>query len=182
MAQERNIVDNAYAGDIIGIFDPGIFNIGDTLCASSQKFDFEKIPNFPPEHFARVSSKDTMKRKQFQKGLLQLAQEGSIQVFYQNHIGMESVIVGTVGVLQFEVLEYRLKNEYNVDLNIQHLPHKHLRWINNDNLDPDTLNLTGGTLIVSNEERSKYALVCENEWSINLIKDRNKDLQLVEIC
>lgn len=182
MAQERVIVDNAYAGDIIGIFDPGIFNIGDTLCESSQKFDFEKIPSFPAEHFARVSSKDTMKRKQFQKGLLQLSQEGSIQVFYQNHIGMESVIVGTVGILQFDVLEYRLKNEYNVDLKLNHLPHKHLRWINNENIDPDTLNLTSSTLVVSNEERSKYAIICENEWSINLIKDRNKDLQLVDIC
>lgn len=182
MAQDRVSVDAAYAGDIIGIFDPGIFNIGDTLCDTSHKFDFEKIPSFPAEHFARVSSKDTMKRKQFQKGLVQLAQEGSIQVFYQNHIGMESVIVGTVGVLQFEVLEYRLKNEYNVDLNIQYLPHKHLRWIANDRVDLDVLNLTNGTLVVSNEDRSKYALICENDWSIDLIKDRNKKLQLIDIC
>lgn len=181
MAQDRVIVEDAYPGDIIGIFDPGIFSIGDSLCESSKKFNFEKIPTFPAEHFARVSAKDTMKRKQFQKGLTQLAQEGSIQVFYQNHIGMESVIVGTVGVLQFEVLEYRLKNEYNVDLKIQHLPHKHLKWIANEGLDVDTLNLTSGTLIVSDEEKTKNALVCENEWSINLIKDRNKDLELVDI-
>ena len=182
MAQDRVIVENAYAGDIVGIFDPGIFNIGDSLCEGSNKFTFDKIPTFPAEHFARVSAKDTMKRKQFQKGLTQLAQEGSIQVFYQNHIGMESVIVGTVGVLQFEVLEYRLKNEYNVDLKIQHLPHKHIKWIANEGLDPDTLNLTGGTLVVSDEERTNYALICETEWAINLIKDRNKDLELTDIC
>ena len=181
MAQDRVIVDEAYAGDIVGIFDPGIFNIGDSLCTSSKKFDFDKIPTFPAEHFARVSAKDTMKRKQFQKGLDELSKEGSIQVFYQNHTGMESVIVGTVGVLQFEVLEYRLKNEYNVDLRLTRLPHKVLKWIANDNIDVDNLNLTSTTLVVSDDTKTKYALICENEWSIGLIKDRNKELELVDI-
>ena len=181
MAQDRVIIDEAYAGDIVGIFDPGIFNIGDSLCSSSKKFDFDKIPTFPAEHFARVSAKDTMKRKQFQKGLDELSKEGSIQVFYQNHMGMESVIVGTVGVLQFEVLEYRLKNEYNVDIRLSRLPHKLLKWIKNSDIDPDTLSLTSSTLVVSNEEKTKYALICENDWSIGLIKDRNKGLELVDI-
>ena len=83
--------------------------------------------------------------------------------------------------MQFEVLEYRLKNEYNVDLKIQYLPHKHLKWIANEGLDVDTLNLTSGTLVVTDEEKTNYALICENEWSINLIKDRNKDLKLIDI-
>ena len=181
MACDRVIVDEAYAGDIVGIFDPGIFNIGDSLCSPSKKFDFDKIPTFPAEHFARVSAKDTMKRKQFQKGLDELSKEGSIQVFYQNHVGMESVIVGTVGVLQFEVLEYRLKNEYNVDIRLQRLPHKQLKWIANTDIDPDTLSLTSSTLVVSDEGKTKYALICENDWSIGLIKDRNKGLELIDI-
>ena len=102
--------NEAYAGDIIGVFDPGIFSIGDTLCSPSKKFKFEGIPTFAPEHFARVRPVDTMKRKQFVKGVTQIAQEGAIQVFKENHVGMEEIIVGVVGVLQFEVLEYRLKN------------------------------------------------------------------------
>ena len=81
MAQERTIVDEAYAGDIIGVFDPGIFSIGDTLCAGNKKFQYEGIPTFAPEHFARVRQVDTMKRKQFIKGISQIAQEGAIQIF-----------------------------------------------------------------------------------------------------
>ena len=81
MAQDREIVEEAYAGDIIGVFDPGIFSIGDTLCMPSKKFKFEGIPTFAPEHFARVRPVDTMTRKQFVKGVTQIAQEGAIQVF-----------------------------------------------------------------------------------------------------
>ena len=105
MAQEREIVDEAYAGDIIGVFDPGIFSIGDTIMRSrGTKFRFEGIPTFAPEHFAGVAQVDTMKRKQFVKGMTQIAQEGAIQIFQELGGGMEEVIVGVVGVLQFEVL------------------------------------------------------------------------------
>ena len=109
-------MDKAYAGDIIGVFDPGVFSIGDTICMPGKKFAFEGIPTFAPEHFARVRQVDTMKRKQFVKGINQIAQEGAIQIFQEFHTGMEEIIVGVVGVLQFEVLKYRLKNEYNVDI------------------------------------------------------------------
>ena len=78
MAQEREIINEAYAGDIIGVFDPGIFSIGDTVCSPDKRFEFEGIPTFAPEHFARVRHKDTMKRKQFVKGTTQIAQEGAI--------------------------------------------------------------------------------------------------------
>jgi len=135
LAQEREIVDTAYAGDIIGVFDPGIFSIGDTICSSSNKFQFEGIPTFAPEHFARVRTVDTMKRKQFIKGVTQIAQEGAIQVFKELHIGIEQIVVGVVGVLQFEVLEFRLKNEYNVDIKIERLVFKHIRWIENSKID-----------------------------------------------
>ena len=131
MAEERHIVDEAYAGDIIGVFDPGIFSIGDTICKSNKKFAFEGIPTFAPEHFARVRQIDTMKRKQFIKGINQIAQEGAIQIFQEFNTGMEEIIVGVVGVLQFEVLEYRLKNEYGVDIRLEPLPYEHIRWIEN---------------------------------------------------
>ena len=109
MAAEREIIEEAYAGDIIGVFDPGIFSIGDTLCAPGKKFQFDPIPTFAPEHFERIRSVDTMKRKQFLKGVEQIAQEGAIQIFKTPYTGMEEVIVGVVGTLQFDVLEYRLQ-------------------------------------------------------------------------
>lgn len=107
LAQERTIVEKAYPGDIIGVFDPGIFGIGDSLSDEKMKVQFEDFPVFPPEIFARVQPKDSLKRKQFVKGITQLAQEGAIQVFEQKDIGIESFIVGVVGVLQLEVLEYQ---------------------------------------------------------------------------
>ena len=113
MADERKMVEEAYAGDIIGIFDPGIFSIGDTLTTAKDKFQFEGIPTFAPEHFARVRLIDSMKRKQFVKGVTQIAQEGAIQIFQEYKGGMEEIIVGVVGVLQFDVLRFRLENEYN---------------------------------------------------------------------
>ena len=135
MAQEREIVEEAYAGDIIGLFDPGIFSIGDTLCGGNGRFRFGGIPTFAPEHFARVRQVDTLKRKQFVKGITQIAQEGAIQMFHEPDSGMEEIIVGVVGVLQFEVLEYRLKNEYNVEIRREDLPYQYLRWIENDEED-----------------------------------------------
>ena len=102
MAAEREIIEEAYAGDIIGVFDPGIFSIGDTLCTAAKKFTFDPIPTFAPEHFKRVRSLDTMKRKQFLKGMEQIAQEGAIQIFKTPYSGMEEVIVGVVGTLQFD--------------------------------------------------------------------------------
>ena len=120
MASERQmIVDEAYAGDIIGVFDPGIFSIGDTICMPGKKFCYEGIPTFAPEHFARVRQLDTMKRKQFIKGISEIAQEGAIQIFQEYNTGMEEIIVGVVGVLQFDVLKYRLENEYKVDIRLR---------------------------------------------------------------
>ena len=110
MAQDRKIVEEAYAGDIIGVFDPGIFSIGDTLDSMPlRNLQYEGIPTFAPEHFARVRQVDTMKRKQFIKGIEQIAQEGAIQIFQEYNTGMEEIIVGVVGVLQFDVLKYRLE-------------------------------------------------------------------------
>lgn len=181
MAQERTIVEEAYAGDIIGVFDPGIFNIGDTLCEGNGDLKFEGIPIFPAEHFARVMSTDTMKRKQFLKGINQLFEEGAIQVFKQVDIGIEALIIGTVGALQFEVLEYRLKNEYGVDLKIQHLPFKHARWIGNAGIDPKKLSLTSSTMIAE-DDNGRYVLLFENEWSIRWAEEKNSSLELFDIA
>mgnify|MGYP003300765140 CR=1 FL=1 len=145
MAAEREIVEEAYAGDVIGVFDPGIFAIGDTITVPGKKFEYSGIPTFAPEHFAMVEQVDSMKRKQFAKGMNQIAQEGAIQIFHEPNTGMERVIVGVVGVLQFEVLEHRLKNEYNVDVIRNNLSYQHIRWIKNKDIDIKKLNLTSDT-------------------------------------
>ena len=181
MAQDRAIVDEAYAGDIIGLFDPGIFSIGDTLCTGKKKVQFAGIPTFSPEHFARIEQKDTMKRKQFVKGMEQIAQEGAIQIFREVGGGMEEVVVGVVGVLQLEVLEYRLRNEYNVDIRMQTLPYEHLRWIMNDpdELDPKTLDLTSDTRCIE-DLKGNHLLLFGSPWSINWAEQHNEQLKLSE--
>ncbi len=181
MAQERTIVEEAYPGDIIGLFDPGIFNIGDTLCEGNTLFKFDGIPIFPAEHFARVIAVDSMKRKQFLKGINQLSEEGAIQIFKQIDIGIEALIIGTVGALQFEVLEYRLKNEYGVDIKIQHLPFRLARWIEGEGIEPKKFNLTSSTMVVEDKEE-RLALLFENDWSIRWAQERNKSLKLTDIA
>ena len=109
------MIDEAYAGDIIGVFDPGQFSIGDTICESGQNVRFAGIPTFAPEHFAVIEQVDSMKRKQFAKGMTELAQEGAIQIFFYPGSGMERVVVGVVGVLQFDVLKFRMQSEYGVE-------------------------------------------------------------------
>lgn len=180
MAQERHIVEEAYAGDIIGVFDPGIFSIGDTICSSNKKFMFDCIPTFAPEHFARVRQIDTMKRKQFIKGISQIAQEGAIQIFQEYNTGMEEIIVGVVGVLQFEVLEYRLKNEYNVDIKLETLPYEHIRWIENPQ-EVDVNRIVGTSDMKKIKDlKGNPLLVFANSWSVNMVLERNEGLKLSE--
>ncbi len=179
MAQEREVIEEAYAGDIMGVFDPGIFSIGDTVCMPNRKFQFEGIPTFAPEHFALVRQVDTMKRKQFVKGTTQIAQEGAIQIFQEWQGGMEEVIVGVVGVLQFEVLEYRLKNEYNVDIIREGLPYQFIRWIENEDIDPKTLDLSSDTKRVQ-DMKGRPLLLFTNSWSINWALEHNKGLRLAD--
>lgn len=180
LAQDRVVVEKAYPGDIIGIHDPGIFNIGDTLCQDGSKTEYEEIPMFASEHFAKVYAKDSMKRKQFLKGVTQLAEEGAIQVFRQLYIGTEELIIGVVGVLQFEVLEYRLQNEYGVDIKMQQLPYKHIRWVEMKDFDPDAFKTTTDTLIVEDKDE-KPVLLFQNEWSIQRVSERNPNAVLKEI-
>jgi len=177
LAQERTIVDEAYPGDIIGLFDPGTFGVGDTLCQPGKQFRFQDFPVFPPEHFARVQAKDTMKRKQFVKGMTQLAQEGAVQIFRQPYV-IESFIVGAVGSLQFDVLEYRLKQEYGVDLLMHHLPYSVARWLEGEGLNIQALKgLDNGMLVEDIKERP--LVLISNEWQLNWAKERNPNVEFL---
>ena len=180
MASDRHVVDEAFAGDIIGVFDPGIFSIGDTICMPGKKFAYEGIPTFAPEHFARVRQLDTMKRKQFIKGINQIAQEGAIQIFQEFNTGMEEIIVGVVGVLQFDVLKYRLENEYKVDIRLEMLPYEHIRWIENKE-EVDVEHLTGTSDMKKVMDlKGNPLLLFVNPWSVGMTLDRNKGLKLAE--
>ncbi|MCD7771467.1 MAG: peptide chain release factor 3 [Oscillospiraceae bacterium] len=181
MAQEREIIDEAYAGDIIGVFDPGIFSIGDTVCSPGHELQFDGIPTFAPEHFARIRHKDTMKRKQFVKGATQIAQEGAVQIFREPDTGMEEVIVGVVGMLQFDVFEHRMRTEYGVELISESLPYQYIRWIDMDdgNIDPKKLNLSSDTRIVE-DFHGNPLLLFTSEWNIRWALEKNEGLKLRE--
>lgn len=179
MAQSRSIVEEAYAGDIIGVFDPGIYAIGDTVTTSSEPFAFEGIPTFAPEHFARVRLLDSMKRKQFVKGIEQIAQEGAIQIFQEEKGGMEEIIVGVVGELQFDVLAFRLKSEYNVEIRLEKLPYEHIRWIENTDTDPASVTGTSDMKRVR-DLKGRPLLLFVNAWSVGMTLERNPGLKLSE--
>ena len=180
MADDRHVVSEAWAGDIIGVFDPGIYSIGDTVCMPGNDFRFGGIPTFAPEHFARVRQVDTMKRKQFTKGIEEIAQEGAIQVFQEFHSGMEEIIVGVVGILQLDVLRFRLESEYKVEIRMESLPYEVIRWIENPD-DIDLENLTGTTDMKKVVDmRGNPLLLFAHEWSVGMTLDRNKGLRLSE--
>ena len=178
MADEREAVEYAYAGDIIGLFDPGCFRLGDTLSAGP-KIHFASIPVFAPEHFARVRPEDSMKRKQFLKGINQLSEEGAIQTFVRTELGREDFLVGVVGVLQFEVLEHRLKTEYGVNMLMDRLPFRFVRWVVDSpkNVEDLKLTSTSGRAV---DGHGRPVLLFENEWSIRLALENNSGLELTD--
>ena len=179
MAQDRAIIDEAYAGDIIGVFDPGVFSIGDTICEKGMNVRFEGIPTFAPEHFAGVERVDTMKRKQFEKGIMQIAQEGAIQIFFYPNAGMEQVIVGVVGVLQYDVLKFRMKSEYGVEFRQRDLPHELIRRVKTPDFNAADCNLPSDVLWVR-DVRGRDLLIFNGQWTIRWAEDKNPGLALAE--
>ena len=178
LAQERAIIEEAYPGDIVGFFDPGMFGIGDTLCRDGLNFSFKDFPVFPPELFARVQAKDTMKRKQFVKGMNELSQEGAVQIFRPIDDFIESFVVGAVGSLQFEVLEHRLKHEYGADILMNVLPFTVARWLSakDKNLDLKSIkNMDSGMLV--NDVKDRPVALVNNEWQLKWVVERNPDTE-----
>ncbi|MEX2171518.1 MAG: peptide chain release factor 3 [Pirellulales bacterium] len=126
--RERETVEEAFPGDIVGLVNPGAFRLGDTLC-ERQPIAFEPLPQFSPEHFATIRCADTSRRKQFERGLIQLIEEGAIQSFDDPRSNSRESIIAAVGELQFEVVQHRLKSEYQTDTTIARLPFKFARWV-----------------------------------------------------
>jgi peptide chain release factor 3 len=128
LARERTAVAEAWAGDVVGIVDRGALRIGDTLTADGN-FEFQGIPRFPPEHFARVYPADPLRRKQLDTGLRELSEEGAAQVFYAEGEAGPTPIVGAVGLLQFDVMRFRLENEYGAPCRFEPIGYRYPRWV-----------------------------------------------------
>ena len=175
MASERTGIEDAWPGDVIGLFDPGIFRIGDTLLEKTAPFDFECVPRFSPEFFAVVRSKDPMKRKQMEKGLEQLSEEGTIQIFQQLQMGMKDPIVGVVGQLQFEVLQYRMDAEYGADIIIDKLPFGHARWVVAQKFDPKAFDWEGNRMTVQDRDGLPLVLF-RDEWAMQHALQKHPEL------
>ncbi|MDQ0092102.1 peptide chain release factor 3 [Paenibacillus anaericanus] len=176
LAQDRDIVSEAYPGDIIGLFDPGIFRIGDSLSQGSEVV-FDELPTFSPEIFAKVTAKNALKHKQYQKGIEQLTEEGTIQVF--TTVGFEDTMLGVVGQLQFEVFEYRMKGEYGVDVQLQRMPYQFARWIVGDKIDPSKFRINS-TLV--KDKKGNYVVLFENEYAMRTAMDKNPDAKFLEVA
>lgn len=176
MANDRETIDFAYAGDIIGIYDTGNYQIGDTITNSQEKIFFEPLPTFPPELFVKTRPINTMKAKHFQKGVEQLAQEGAIQVYKNEY---NETILGAVGQLQFEVFEYRMKNEYNSEIRIEPISFTIARWVKTDNINKlKELQNTRCTLVFDHFNRP--ILLFPNQYTLDTFSERNPDLKLID--
>jgi peptide chain release factor 3 len=165
VAQERSIIEEAFAGDVIGVYDPGVFEIGDTLTDGAD-LKFEGIPSFAPEHFARLTMMDPLRRKQLAKGIEQLAQEGTIQLYRPPAGRAGDVVLGAVGPLQLEVVKYRLKAEYDVEVRLESIPYSYARWVTRKEggeVDMDALQRAAvGIPVVDVRERP--VLLFQSEW------------------
>ncbi|TMV18573.1 peptide chain release factor 3 [Paenibacillus thermoaerophilus] len=175
LAQDRDIIDTAYPGDIVGLFDPGIFRIGDSLCRTGRTLEFNELPTFSPELFSKVSIKNALKQKQFLKGIDQLTEEGTIQVF--KTAGFEELVLGVVGQLQFEVLDYRMKHEYGVEIQLQRLPFQFARWLVGDKIDPSKFRINSQLV---KDKKDNFVALFENEYAMRTAMEKNPDLQFLE--
>jgi peptide chain release factor 3 len=181
MAQERTIIDEAFAGDVIGIHDPGLFEIGDTLTGGS-KFRFEDIPSFAPEHFARVVMIDPAKRKQLIRGIEQLSQEGTIQVYRRPDAPAGDFIMGAVGQLQMEVVKYRLKSEYGVEMRFEGVPYQFARWVTRKDGGPVRVEAleTAYTGLIVEDARGRIVVLFDGDWAIRATEKLLPDFSMAE--
>jgi len=177
MARDRQDVEEAFPGDVVGLFDPGIFRIGDTL-ADKGGFRFEGIPSFSPEHFVRVRVAEVERRKSLAKGLDQLTQEGLVQLFSEPGAGSAAPILGAVGPLQFDVLKFRLQSEYNVELKLDPVNFKVARWPQGD-WDHPALRQSLSIKVVEDRER-RPVLLFENRHMMRWILDKYPGMELAD--
>jgi peptide chain release factor 3 len=179
LAQERNIVEEAWPGDIVGLFDPGQLRIGDTLYVGDP-IVYEGIPRFAPEHFARVKLKDPLKRKHLVAGLTQLSQEGAIQLFIRPEIGEQDPYLGAVGQLQFEVLLSRLDTEYGVKAVLDPSPFRFARWIGGDPKGLAWMQARRDYNVVQ-DRHGRPVVLSESIWPLQYAQRENPGMELFDV-
>jgi peptide chain release factor 3 len=179
-AQERVVMDEAFPGDIIGLTNPGVFAIGDTVAAGGVDLRFGGIPRFLPEHFAVLRNVRTEKYKQFQKGIEQLSEEGVVQLFHEINAARTEPILGVVGRLQFEVVQFRLESEYGVETRLEPTPYSHVRWVQADDpADLARVHWAGNVRRVEDADGHLCALF-DSEWNLNYLRDQNPKVRFLE--
>ncbi|MBY7142021.1 peptide chain release factor 3 [Virgibacillus sp. NKC19-3] len=176
VASSRDTVEEAYAGDIIGVYDPNAYRIGDTLIEGKASFEYDELPQFPPELFKKVTASNVMKSKQFNKGIEQLVQEGAIQLFKRHR--SESNILGAVGELQYDVFKYRMKNEYNVEVTLESVGERIPRWLKEEQVD-ESLFDERNQLVRDREDN--YVVLFRNEFALNWFKDNHPKIELIDL-
>ncbi len=177
MADETETVNEAYAGDIIGLYDTGNYQIGDTIYAQGGKMTFEPLPQFTPELFMKVSAKNVMKQKHFYKGIEQLVQEGAIQYYKTVHTNQP--ILGAVGQLQFEVFEHRMKHEYNTDIVMEPIGKKIARWVENQDDIKDVMSTSRSNLVLDRYDNKVFLF--ENEFATRWFNEKYPEIQLYNL-
>jgi peptide chain release factor 3 len=176
--QERIVVEEAWPGDVIGLVDTsGAFRIGDTL-TEIKGIEYSGVPSFSPEHFSSVIILDPMKRKQLQKGLEQLSEEGVVQIYRQRGMGDKDPVLGAVGALQFEVLQHRLAAEYSVEVKIDRLPYLHCRWVTGANINADQFDRREDSLGLLDRDENPVILF-KSDWALRWATDNYKDLNFL---
>lgn len=173
-ARDRELVEEAYAGDIIGIHDTGKYQIGDTF-TEGEKFQYTGIPAFAPELFRSVVLKDPMKAKHLDKGLRQLSEEGATQLFIRPSTGAK--MLGAVGVLQFEVVKFRLEDEYNVKADYEATPFNGVRWLKfpDKKIEDRFKSDYGGNILIDGKDRICYGI--KSDWDLKLCMEKNEDVK-----
>ncbi len=179
--RERETIDVAYAGDIVGFVGQSSFGIGDTL-AEQEEILYDEIPHFPPESFAILNNPNPSDFKRFREGLDQLLQEGVVQGFYPVHSGQRIPILAAVGPLQFEVVQYRLQSEYGAESRLEQTDWKFLRWVD-PTIDRELLSprvLPTGSVLAENSE-GKPVILFTGEWALNFFMEKNPSIALSEL-
>lgn len=173
MADSRETVNTAVAGDIVGLYDTGNFQIGDTIYAGKGAVEFEPLPQFTPELFMRVTAKNVMKQKSFHKGMQQLVQEGAVQL-YRTYTTNE-YILGAVGQLQFEVFKFRMLNEYNSEVEMTTIGSRTARWIDPEQLDEK---MSSSRNLLVKDIHDQPLFLFENAFAMRWFQDKYSDVKL----
>jgi peptide chain release factor 3 len=178
-AQDRETMEEAFPGDIVGLVNPGEFRLGDTICQGSP-VTFEPLPEFPAEFFAMLRCSDTSRRKQFDKGLHQLVEEGAIQAFSRPGAAQSELILAAVGQLQFDVIQFRLESEYGAKTTLEWLPYKLVRWIQDAPADGEKMRLPYSAKKVR-DRHGRWAVLFNSQWEADHTARDNPAIRLSEV-